>query len=216
MYFIKYKRVLFPTNCKNHNWVVWSFRKCFVNVFVLFFFFRRFEPWAKWGLTNPKWQPWPLVNLPINSKRKEFYLSEKNRRAFSEGTKVSRSINAWIFSYFFPRWSHLVFFCRPIKMKLLLIKVRIMQLLYQNLLLTWHNLQIWAAWTGILTVDIPSQCTAFWKLSNFLATEILCDINFGWFHFVQNCRFNNFWGFEFLFLEKFYTWKRQTFTKIQN
>ena len=121
MYFIKYKRVLLPTNCKNHNWVVWSFRKCFVNVFVLFFFCRRFEPWAKWGLTNPKWQPWPLVNLPINSKRKEFYLSEKNRRAFSEGTKVSRSINAWIFSYFFPCLSHLVPFCRPMKIELLLI-----------------------------------------------------------------------------------------------
>ena len=42
-----------------------------------------------------------------------------------------------------------------------------------------------------------------WKFSNFSATFILHEINFGWFQRVKNWRFNNFEGFEFQFLEQF-------------
>ena len=41
-----------------------------------------------------------------------------------------------------------------------------------------------------------------WKIGNFTATLILREINFGSFQKVKNCRFNNFGGFEFGFMEK--------------
>ena len=55
-----------------------------------------------------------------------------------------------------------------------------------------------------------------WKFSNFPATLILREINFGWFQKVKNCHFNNFGGFEFWFFEKLHTLKCQKIPKIQN
>ena len=69
----------------------------------------------------------------------------------------------------------------------------------------FHNL-IWH--------KVSWNCT-MWKFSNFPATLILRDINFGWFQKVKNCHFNKFEGFEYWFLEKFHIWKCQKFPKIQ-
>ena len=54
-----------------------------------------------------------------------------------------------------------------------------------------------------------------WKFGNFSTTLISLEINFGWFQKVKNCRFNNFEGFEFWFLEKFHAWKCQNFPNNQ-
>ena len=74
-----------------------------------------------------------------------------------------------------------------------------------------------------LAIDKPSAMVVGEGLSQcgnwatFSAILILREINFGsWYQKVKKCHFNNFGGFEYWFLEKFHTWKCQTFPKIQN
>ena len=42
-----------------------------------------------------------------------------------------------------------------------------------------------------------------WKFSNFPATMILREINFGWFHRVKNCFFPKFWRLWILIFRNF-------------
>ena len=69
--------------------------------------------------------------------------------------------------------------------------------------------QTWAAKLGILTAY-----STVWNFSNFPATLVLIEFNFGWFQRVKNCRFTNLEGFKFC-LEKFHIWKCQKFPKFK-
>ena len=50
---------------------------------------------------------------------------------------------------------------------------------------------------GNLIGNFDCEYSKVWKFSNFLATLILCEINFSWFQRLKNCCFNNLAGFEF-------------------
>ena len=74
-----------------------------------------------------------------------------------------------------------------------------------------------------MTTDLGSQIRIFdcrfstlWIFSNFPALLIFHEINSGYIQKVTNCRYKNFGGLEFWFLEKFHTWKCQKFPKIQD
>ena len=69
---------------------------------------------------------------------------------------------------------------------------------------------------GSLIGNFDYAYSTVWKSSNFPATLILHEIDFGWFEKVKHCHFNNFEGLEFWFLEKFHTWKCQKLPIMQN
>ena len=69
---------------------------------------------------------------------------------------------------------------------------------------------------GNLIGNFDCGYSTIWKFSKFSAILILREINFGWLQKVKNCRFNNFEGFEFWFLEKVHTRKCQKFQNVQN
>ena len=83
--------------------------------------------------------------------------------------------------------------------------------------------KVFSNWVQKITTDLTSLTGLFdiwystmWKFTNFPATLMFSEINFGWFQKVKNCRFNHFGGLEFWFFEKFHIWKCQNFPKIQN
>ena len=82
--------------------------------------------------------------------------------------------------------------------------------------LFWKHLYIFRETSDLRYSDFDCGYWTGWILSNFPATLILGEINFGWFQKVKNCPFNNFEGFELWFYEKRYAWKCRKFPNIQN
>jgi len=56
--------------------------------------------------------------------------------------------------------------------------------------------------TLIWNFDCGYSNSTVWKFSNFPATPVFREINFGWFQKAKNCHFNNFGGFVILIFGK--------------